>query len=119
MVRDFAGVLEREKAEMCVFICLYRPTRAMRTEAAAAGIADTVHGALPKLQIVAIEEWFTGATPALPPLEHLPSAAVSRLNRRVPLRQPDSKQRELPLTFIGGVREEPGVVRHINPRMVG
>lgn len=45
-VREFRGVLEREKAEMGLFICLNKPTREMELEAARAMIADTVHGFL-------------------------------------------------------------------------
>ena len=115
MVRDFRGVLTREKAEMGLFICLRKPTQAMRTEAATAGIADTVHGDLPKLQIVSIEEWFDGHIPRLPPLEHLPSAALGRIVRRRPLPAPDPKSPELLLPF----GDERGLVRHVNPRMVG
>lgn len=121
MIRDFARVLEREKAEMGLFICLYPPTRAMITEAVSVGFADTVHGDLPKLQIVAIEDWFKGKLPALPPLEHLPSAAMSRASRKRQLRKrkgPDVGQVELPLSFAGG-KPSGGVVRHINPRVMG
>jgi site-specific DNA-methyltransferase (adenine-specific) len=115
MVRDFRGVLTGEKAEMGLFICLRKPTQAMRTEAATAGIADTVHGDLPKLQIVSIEEWFDGQIPRLPPLEHLPSAALGRIVRRRPLPAPDPKSPELLLPF----GDERGLVRHVNPQMVG
>src|SRR5262249_35636744 len=75
MVRDFRGVLEREHAEMGLFICLRAPTDAVKKEAAASGLAKTVHGDIPRLQVVAIEDWFKGKLPKLPPLEHLPSAA--------------------------------------------
>ena len=117
MVRDFRGVLNREKAEMGLFICLRQPTPAMRTEAASVGIADTVHGDLPKLQIVSIEEWFEGKVPMLPPLEHLPSAALARTARRQPPRPRDVRQPEL-LLPLGDSASESGIVRHFNPRMV-
>ncbi|MDE2228963.1 MAG: site-specific DNA-methyltransferase [Alphaproteobacteria bacterium] len=120
MVREFAGTLRREKAEMGLFICLYRQTKEMVREAAAAGIADTVHGDIPKLQIVAIEDFFEGKFPKLPPLEHLPSAAFSTSRRHaaaaLPL-IPDPSQPELPLSFIGGKgRKMQGI--HFNPVMV-
>jgi DNA modification methylase len=117
MVRDFGHVLTRDKVEMGLFICLYRPTRGMRVEAASAGIADTVHGDLPRLQIVSIEEWFEGAMPLLPPLEHLPSAAISRVGRgRRKAPRPDVAQPELPLPITGG--RSANVVRHFNRQMI-
>jgi site-specific DNA-methyltransferase (adenine-specific) len=109
-------VLDRENAELGLFICLYPPTREMIREAASTGIADVVHGDIPKLQIVAIEEWFKGKMPRLPPLEHLPSAAFSG-RRRPTLRRPDAAQPELPFVFVGGMSNK-SVTRHFNPRMV-
>jgi len=120
MVRDFAGVLSREKAEMGLFICLYPPTREMIREAASVGIADTVHGDIPRLQIVAIQDWFNHKLPKLPPLEHLPSAAFSTSRRHaaaaLPL-LPDQDQPELPLSFTGGKGRKSDLV-HFNPTMV-
>jgi len=115
MVRDFARVIEREGANLGLFICLNKPTRAMSVEAASVRVADTVHGDIPKLQIVSIEEWFEGKRPMLPPLQHLPSAAFAPV-RRVASQRPDLLQPELPLSFAGGKKEE--VVRHFNLRMV-
>jgi site-specific DNA-methyltransferase (adenine-specific) len=117
MVRDFRGVLNREKAEMGLFICLRRPTQAMRTEAASVGIADTVHGDLPKMQIVSIEEWFAGKLPMLPPLQHLPSAALARTVRRQPPAPRDPRQRELLLPF-GDAETDKSIVRHLNLGMI-
>ncbi|MBV6489554.1 MAG: hypothetical protein GHHEDOFH_03540 [Pseudorhodoplanes sp.] len=115
MVRDFARVLEREDAKLGLFICLYPPTREMIREAASVGLADVVHGDIPKLQIVAVQEWFKGKHPLLPPLEHLPSAAFS--GRRRPAasaKRADPLQPELPLSFKGSK----DVKRHYNLRMV-
>lgn len=127
MVRDFRGVIERERAEMGLFICLNRPTTAMLTEAAAAGVADTVHGAIPRIQIVAIEDWFQGKLPSLPPLEHLPTAAFSTAKRRkaatTSTKSPDPDQPELPFIIPGGklaaaAAESDAKVLYLNPRMV-
>jgi len=127
MVRDFRGVIERERAEMGLFICLNRPTTAMLTEAAAAGVADTVHGDIPRIQIVAIEDWFQGKLPSLPPLEHLPTAAFSTAKRRKAAtkntKSPDPNQPELPFIIPGGklaaaADESDAKVLHLNPRMV-
>ena len=81
MVREFRGVLEREKAEMGLFICLDPPTSAMKTEALTAGYANIVHGRMWKLQIVSIADWFNNNRPDMPPLEQLPYAAFSAQRR--------------------------------------
>lgn len=116
-IRAFARVLEREKAQMGLFICLHLPTKEMRREADSVGFADVVHGDIPKLQIVPLEEWFKGKMPVLPPLEHLPSAAFSRRRRPTAAQRADTEQPELPFTFVGG-KVEKGVKRHFNPGMV-
>ena len=114
MIRDFGRVLDREGAELGLFICLHRPTREMTREAATMGLADIVHGDIPRLQIVAIEDWFKGKMPLLPPLEHLPSAAFSGRRRPSKPKPGDPEQPELPLSFKGGKE----VQRHFNLRMV-
>lgn len=118
-IRAFAHVLDSEKAEMGLFICLYPPTPKMRAEAIREGYANVVHGDIPRLQIVSIEDWFKGVNlPLLPPLEHLPSAAFSRKRRRPsPVPRPDRQEPELPLVFATPQRQK-GIVRHFNPRMV-
>ncbi len=118
MVSEFAGVLDSERADLGLFICLYSPTKEMTRRAIAPGIVDTVHGEIPRLQIVAIEDWFKGNFPKLPPLEHLPSAAFSTIRRRnVPAApRPDPEQPELPLSFVGG---KAAAKVHFNPKMVG
>lgn len=121
MVREFAGTLDTEKAEMGLFICLRKPTREME-RAAAIGLAKTVHGDIPKLQIVSIEEFYQGSMPSLPPLEHLPSAAFSTTKRRpsISSRVADPDQRELQFVFSGGKQPKAGKGRilALNPSMV-
>lgn len=57
MIRDLRGVIEREKAEIGVFLTLTPPTKPMITEAAAAGqYVEDGFAAVPKIQIVTIEE---------------------------------------------------------------
>lgn len=118
MVRDFRGVLEREGAEMGLFICLNKPTKSMKEEATSAGMASTVHGDIPRLQIVSIEDWFDNKLPKLPPLEHLPTAAFSSRRRRAKTKQkqPDPMQPQLPLSFTGG--KASNTKTHINPTVV-
>ena len=61
-IRDLRGVLERENAEIGVFISLQEPTRQMRTEVASAGFYESPMSKkrYPKLQILTIEELFIG-----------------------------------------------------------
>ncbi len=55
-VRDLRGVLEREQAEIGVFITLEAPTKPMQAEAASAGFYKTPYGNHPRLQILTIRE---------------------------------------------------------------
>ncbi len=68
-VRDLKGVLDREKAEIAVFLTLKRPTRQMREEAAAAGSfidPQFPEHRFPRLQILTIEDIFTGKKVGFP-----------------------------------------------------
>lgn len=69
-MRDLRGVIEREQAPMGVLLTLEPPTRAMVTEAAAAGV---FHSAFyqrdyPRLQILTIAEVLAGKRPNIPPV---------------------------------------------------
>ncbi len=57
-VRDLRGVLQREDAEIGVFITLNKPTSPMDREAASAGFYDSTgwNKKYPKIQIITIEE---------------------------------------------------------------
>jgi site-specific DNA-methyltransferase (adenine-specific) len=61
-IRDFRGVMEREKATLGLFVTLEPPTQDMRHEADQAGFYTTPLGNLkiPRLQIRTIEELLTG-----------------------------------------------------------
>jgi hypothetical protein len=59
-LRDLRGVIDREKAEIGVLLCLEDVTKPMRTEAASAGFYKSPWGNHPKLQILTIEELFEG-----------------------------------------------------------
>jgi len=65
-VRDLAGVVEREKAQMGVWVTLDEPTKRMRAEAADAGIYESPWGKHPKLQIVTVGELLDGKGIELP-----------------------------------------------------
>ena len=66
MVRDLAHVVDREKAKIGVFITLADSTGPMRTEAVKAGYYETLYGKYPKIQILTIEELFSGKQPNIP-----------------------------------------------------
>ena len=71
-VRNLRGVVERENAAVGVLITLQPPTRNMNAEAAGAGFYEspwqTKH---PKIQLLTIEELFSGKKIDLPPSHDL------------------------------------------------
>ncbi len=52
---------------MGLFITLATPTAPMKKAAASAGLLDTPFGKFARLQIVTIEDRFSGKKPAMPP----------------------------------------------------
>ena len=72
-IRDLKGVLEREKAEIGVYICLEEATKPMRAEAAEAGFyhSDTWNRDYPKVQILTIEELLDGKQIDMPPIQQV------------------------------------------------
>ncbi len=67
IIRDLRGTMNREKAEMAILITLQQPTRAMREEAAGAGVYTSPSGVLyPTIQILTIEELLEGKEARLP-----------------------------------------------------
>jgi site-specific DNA-methyltransferase (adenine-specific) len=78
MVRDFAHVIDREKALQGFFITLTPPTRDMDTEAVKAGFVDTEHGRFRKLQILTIEGLLSGTRLEMPFVD---SSAFKRAKR--------------------------------------
>jgi site-specific DNA-methyltransferase (adenine-specific) len=56
MVKDLIATLARDKADIGLFITLTAPTKAMQTEAAAAGFYDDIKGRrFPRIQLLTIE----------------------------------------------------------------
>ncbi len=52
---------------MGLFVKLANPTAPMKKEAASAGVLDSPFGKFARLQILTIEDLFTGKKPAMPP----------------------------------------------------
>jgi predicted Mrr-cat superfamily restriction endonuclease len=68
-IATLKGDVEREKAAQGLFISLAEPTREMQCEATAAGhFESTHHGAVPKIQILTIEDLLASKKPQLPDL---------------------------------------------------
>ena len=66
-VRDLRGVIEREKAEIGVFLTFDEPTRPMLREAAEAGLYKSSDGSTyPRLQILTIQQILDGKQPDYP-----------------------------------------------------
>jgi len=71
MVRDLRGVVEREGAEIGVFITMLDPTKDMRSEAAGAGFYESAiwQKRYPRIQILTIEDILRGKGIDCPPLK--------------------------------------------------
>jgi site-specific DNA-methyltransferase (adenine-specific) len=69
MIRDFIGTIQREQAEIGVFITLEEPTRDMVTEALTAGFYNSPgwRKRYPAVQIYTVEELLRGADVNMPP----------------------------------------------------
>ena len=62
MVKDLVATVQREKAQIGLFVSLVPPTKPMRTEAASAGFYESPTGAsFPRIQILTIEGLMSGA----------------------------------------------------------
>jgi site-specific DNA-methyltransferase (adenine-specific) len=67
-IRDLGHVLEREKAEIAIFISLYEVTEPMRVEATTKGFYESqiLKKDYPRIQIFTIAEIFDGRQPNIP-----------------------------------------------------
>ena len=67
-MRDLIGVVQREKAEMGVFLCLESVTKPMKIEADSQGFYHSPLGRdYPKIQTFTIEQLLEGKKPDIPP----------------------------------------------------
>ncbi|MDR3733980.1 MAG: DNA methyltransferase, partial [Acidobacteriaceae bacterium] len=82
-VRDLRGVIEREKAEIGIFLCFEEPTRPMMKEAAEAGLYKSSDGSTyPRIQILTIQQILDGRQPEYP--LHRRDATLKRAKRALP-----------------------------------
>lgn len=89
LMRDLIGVVEREKAEMGIFLTLEPPTKPMATEAISQGFYKSPLGKdYPKIQILIIEELLKGKKPDIPPW-------VSPVQAPLVYKQPEGKPAKL------------------------
>lgn len=68
-IRDLRGVLEREKAEIGVFITMKEPTKPMLVESASAGFFKSPWGKHPTIQILTIKDILNGKPIDYPKVE--------------------------------------------------
>lgn len=94
-VRDLRGVIEREKAPIGVLLTLEQPTKAMATEAAAAGFYKSPWANHPRLQILTIAELLGGKR-----IDYPPAHEVNVTFKKAPKARPEPKK-TTPLPFQG------------------
>jgi len=82
-IRDLRGTMEREKAEIGVFLCFEKPTKPMVKEAAEAGFYRSPDGSeYPRIQILTIEQLLDGRQVEYP--LHRRDATFKRAPRQRP-----------------------------------
>lgn len=96
-VRDLRGVVDREKAEIGVLLCMAVPTKPMRAESASAGFYNSPWGKkYPRLQILTIADLLNGKEIDYPP------TGANVTFKKAPKSEEDSEQEVLDLPFTGG-----------------
>lgn len=85
-IRDLSGVMEREQAEMGIFVTLEKPTRPMTTEASQKGLyrSRLMNADYPRIQILTIEQILSGKKPNTPTLISTIKKAQPALNEQLP-----------------------------------
>ncbi len=84
-IRDLIGVLDREKADIGVYICLEEPTKPMRAEAAQAGFyhSEVWNRDYPRVQILTISDLLQGRQIDMPPIQQV-NKTYKRARRQTP-----------------------------------
>ncbi len=82
MIRDLGHVIDREKADIGVFISIDEPTRPMQEEAAMKGFYHSPLGRdYPRIQILTIAQILDGKRPDIPPwIAPIPKSGASKSN---------------------------------------
>jgi len=72
-IRDLKGVLDREGAQIGVYITLQNPTGPMKTEAASSGFYESPgwNSKYPRIQILTIEDLLGGTMIDMPPIKQV------------------------------------------------
>jgi DNA modification methylase len=108
-VREFARVMDNEGAQMGVFFSRAALTADMRSEAASAGVFRIGSATYPRLALISLEAWFTGARPALPtPIPLRPRQDRSAGSKKA--KRPDPRQREMQFVFEGELEAAEGQI---------
>ena len=68
-LRDLLGVMDRQKAEIGVLVCMDEPTAPMRKECASAGFYTSPWGKHARLQVLTVEDLLTGKGIDRPPAQ--------------------------------------------------
>jgi DNA modification methylase len=89
MVRALCGVVQREGADMGIFICLDEPTKDMRAEAHSMGRIELPGGTRSRVQIITAKDLISG--PNLGILTQLNTIAAAQAARAVSRKRPPSK----------------------------
>jgi site-specific DNA-methyltransferase (adenine-specific) len=112
-IHKLKSVVQREKAELGVLVCLDKPTPAMVAEAASEGEVGTKSRRVPRLQIVSIDMLFTSDPVRLPgmldPPEAVPYSMVNIKSKRSKRRDPHQTELLLPILASRNVSESKGV----------
>ena len=82
MIRDLAHVIDREKADIGIFISIDEPTRPMVEEAAMKGFYHSPLGTdYPRIQILTIAQIMSGKKPDIPPwIAPMPKSMTPKRN---------------------------------------
>lgn len=121
MVRELQGTVSREGAEIGVLITAEKPTRAMITDAAAAGFHEQGLHRYPKIQIISFEDIFNNNGINCPPLyttatlgdatrKSQSKAKKGKRNQTLP--QDELKQRNMLLPIVSKQEKSAGLAEN-------